>query len=184
VGLSSHASITRVPSNPFRTELIRLLQIPVHLTDRSDATLQVAYSRWKAHAQAQQKLSEMVTAGTWPGQKPAAAQLADLFISKTNWFEFYCKAFRKISNFPDMIQWLEDAPDAGTSLVVWGFMKNRYGFADLIAHVTRGGPVVVGDEESGESAVHRLSKNKRKVKEEKGSVKKRGKNVAHVGRKS
>jgi hypothetical protein len=175
---------TTLPTNAFRDELIRMLQVPAHLTDRSDATLQVAYARLKAHAQAQLTLSEMVTAGTWRGPKPAAAQLAELFISKSAWFQFYCKAFRKISNFPDMILWLEDAPEAGTSMDVWGFQKNRYGFTDLIEYIARGGPLEDDGEYEEEVVVKKSDKHKRKAKEEKGSEKKKEKKATRTRRSS
>jgi hypothetical protein len=174
---------TTLPTNAFRDELIWMLQVPAHLTDHSDATLQVAYAHRKAHAQAQLTLLEMVTAGTWCGPKPAAAQLAELFISKSAWFQFYRKAFCKISNFPDMILWLEDAPEAGTSMDVWGFQKNQYGFTDLIEYVARGGPLE-DDGEYEEVVVKKSNKHKRKAKEEKRSEKKKEKKATCTHRSS
>jgi hypothetical protein len=176
-------------SNDFREQIIRVLEIPGHLTTRTDATLQVAYARWKAHAEADLKLSEMWTAGTWEGAKPSAAQLAEVFISKSNWFQFYCPAFSKISKFPIMIDWLEDAPDAETSVDVWGFHKNRYGFKDLIEYVKRGGPLEEEEVEyEEEEEKPKKSKGKRKAKEEKGSEKgsekKKGRKLTRIRRSS
>jgi hypothetical protein len=94
------------------------------------------------------------------------------------------KAFKNVLNFPDMVKWLEGDADAGTDLEVWGVTKNRYVFVDLIAYVKRGGPVVEGSEDGGEvsQSLEWPIKSKRKAKEEKGSAKKKGKQVVHKRR--
>jgi hypothetical protein len=73
----------------------------------------------------------MVSEGSWPGKKPCATDLIEVFISKSMWFSHYKPAFSKVANFPEMVKWLEDSDDKGTDLEVWGVEKGTYSVMDL-----------------------------------------------------
>ena len=103
-----------------RDELILELQIPVHLTDRRDADLHLAYQRWKANQTALNVLAERLANGTWPGARPTEQQVYECFISKSMWFLYYRKHFLNITKYPDMVLWLDEDPTAPSNFDLWG----------------------------------------------------------------
>ena len=63
LGPSHSASSSAI--SPFKSQLIGLLNIPVHLTGSGDVTLPVAYQKYKAYLVACSTLDDMVADGTW-----------------------------------------------------------------------------------------------------------------------
>ena len=139
------------------------LGIPIHLSNRSDRHIRVMYKKYKAHLQASQTLAKMTADGTWTAQQPTATELIELFTSKSMWHSHYKPAFSKISDYPEMVQWLEDSDEKGSDLDVWGLEKSNYNLVDLRNFVANG---TLGEK-----------KGKEKEKEkEKGKGKKKEKN--------
>lgn len=125
-------------SNPFRDHLMTLLEIPSHLTNRAERNIHFAYEKYKAYLRATQTLSMRISEGTWPGKKPSSTDLIEVFLSKSMWFSHYRPAFSKVSNYPLMVEWLENKDDKPSDLEVWGVAKAAYSLTDLRKFVDNG----------------------------------------------
>ena len=74
----------------------------------------------------------MVSDGTWAGRKLTAVDLIELFVSKSFWHSHIKKYFSKVSNYPMLVEWLENEPeDRPSDVDVWGVQKSSYTFKDL-----------------------------------------------------
>jgi hypothetical protein len=171
--VTSAVSVTpAATTTPFKEQLMTLLGIPLHLSNRSDRNLCVIYETYKAHLQASQTLRRMVSEGTWPGKKPSATDLIELFTSKSMWFSHYKPALSKVSDYPEMVKWLENSDEKGSDLEVWGVEKGSYYLVDLRKFVDNG------------TLAERKVKGKRKEKDDlvEGSAKKaKKKGTSKVG---
>jgi len=117
-----------------KNELITLLNIPEQLTrEVSSKALGVRqyYARYKGCLEAQQVLDQKLGAGTWPGKRPTAITIIELFASKSTWFAYVVPAFSDINNFPVLKEWLENKVGCLTDSEVWGKRKATYTFSDL-----------------------------------------------------
>jgi hypothetical protein len=144
-------------SNPFKDQLITLLQIPVHLTDRTEGDLRSAYQKYLGYLQAVATLESLIANGAWPGQmkKPSGTDIVECFISKSMYFTYYRPAFTKLSRYPEMVKWLENKDDVPSALEAWGLEKPTYSFKDLMNFVGNDGVLEEEVKDTG----------KRKVKE-------------------
>src|ERR1700742_377915 len=128
-GSNSVATTTRTStpinqsSSSHREELMALLGIPQHLSARTDSSSRFGYRKYKAYLDAHQQLLKMISDGSWPGKKPSSADLIEIFVSKSMWFLHYKPAFSNITEYPQMVKWLEDSFDKNTDLEVWGVEK-------------------------------------------------------------
>jgi len=167
---SDTPNISAAGSDPFKEQILSQLGIAFHLTDRSDRGLLVAYQKYKAYLQACRTYETKVADGSWIGNKLTAVDLIQLFVSRSFWHSHYRKLFPKVSNYPDMLAWLENSSDRPADIVVWGMEKSVYHFKDLEAFLER-----------------KEKKGKSKAKEEKrgneGSSKKKKKNDDKDGKK-
>jgi hypothetical protein len=117
-----------------KTELISLLNIPEQLTREASSKalgIRQYYARYKGCLEAQQALDEKVVAGTWPGKRPTAITIIELFASKTTWFAYVVPSFSDINNFPEIKEWLENEVGCPTDAEIWGKRKTIYTFVDL-----------------------------------------------------
>lgn len=117
-----------------KNELIALLNIPEHLTRETNSKalgIRQYYSRYKACLDAQQTLAERVNSGTWPGRKPTATTIIELFASKSTWFAYVVPGFSDINNFPVIKEWLEGQVGCPSDVEIWGKRKGTYTFVDL-----------------------------------------------------
>jgi hypothetical protein len=133
--IMSHRELTYASKD----QLIVELKVPVHLTDRSDAPLRVAYQRWKAHHAAVNTLTKRLAEGTWTFKRPTAKHLNEMFTSKSNWHQYYVHAFQDLSDFPDMLLWLEQGDGALSNAEVWGVDKDNFQFKDMDSYQSRMG---------------------------------------------
>lgn len=116
-----------------------LLHIPAHLADCADRGLHIAYVKYKAHLEACQTYEKMIADGTWVGKKLTLVDLIELFVSKSYWHSHFKPNFSKVSNYPVMVEWLEnDLKDSGSDFEVWGVEKASYNFKDLHAWLEQG----------------------------------------------
>jgi len=122
-------------------------------------SLQNAYLKFKAYHAAIAKLDELVKAGSWQGTKPTQGVIKDLFCSRSFYSSHFTK-FNKITDYPDLQRWLEDHPDKGTDLEVWGLKKDKYIFSDIDTFVAQKGTLVVPVEESEEEEDNKGKKRK------------------------
>lgn len=164
--------------SPFKEELMTLLNIPTHLADRSERNLHVSFQKYKACLEASQVLAGMVAAGTWPGRKPSNTDIVEIFVSKSMWFSHYKKNFAKLSNYPLMVEWLENGDDKPDDATVWGLAKSAYTFKDLSVFLGNGGTINLGEEGSEKRA-----KGKKKARNEERAEKEPRKHKAAKGSK-
>ena len=117
-----------------KNELIALLNIPDHLTREVNSEalgVRQYYARYKACLEAQQTLNEKLEAGTWPGKRPTAITIIELFASKSTWFTYVVPSFSDINNFPVIKEWLEGEVGCPADTEVWGKRKVTYNFTDI-----------------------------------------------------
>jgi hypothetical protein len=121
-----------------REELLALLGIPAHLTERDkNHSLQDYYAKYQACLKAQQLLDKSSAEGKWPGKKPTSTEIVELFVSKSMWHSHFKHAFSNINNHPSMVKWLEGGEEGPTNLEAWGFEKAHatYNFSDLFSYL-------------------------------------------------
>ena len=157
---ASHPETSASGLESFKLEVLSQLGIPTHLADRTDRGLHVAYEKYKAHLEACHVYERKLADGSWIGSKLTAMDLIQLFVSKSFWHSHYKPLFSKVSDYPDMVKWLEGAKDRLSNGVLWGYEKSSYQFKDLKVYLQQ-------REKKG--------KGKGKVKEKlEGSSKKKG----------
>ena len=116
-----------------------LLHIPTHLADCADHGLHVAYEKHKAHLEACQTYEKMIADGTWAGKKLTLVDLIELFVLKSYWHSHFKPTFSKVSNYPLMMEWLEnDSECLVSNFEVRGVEKASYNFKDLRAQLEQG----------------------------------------------
>ena len=137
-GTDIPTSVTRpTPSgeDSFAAGILSQLGISVHMADRNDRGLHVAYEKYKAYLNACQVYEGKVADGSWSGQKLTGVDLIQLFVSKSFWHSHYKPLFSKVLNHPDMVKWLEGDNDRLSDEVLWGYKKGSYQFKDLKAYL-------------------------------------------------
>ena len=135
---SSTATDSGSTSLSSKEAILTLLGLPIHLCDRSDHSLHTAYQKYKGHLEASQTHDRMVAGGTWTGRKLTSVDLIELFVSKSFWHSHVKKYFGKVSNYPLLVDWLENEPqDRPSDLEVWGVEKSSYTFKDLDGYLIR-----------------------------------------------
>ena len=137
---SATATRAEIPAEPgpnaFKQQILIQLGIPPELADRSnDGGLRLAYQKYKAYLQACKTYEEKITDRSWDGDKLTGADIIQLFISKSYFHSHYKKYFSKVSNYPDMVDWLEGGPNAPSDEDIWGEVKGSYNFKDLGAFI-------------------------------------------------
>lgn len=139
-----------------------MLGLPIHLADRKNTGLLVAYEKYKAHLQASQTYEHMQADGTWTERRLSSVDLIELFAAKSYFHSYHKKIFGKISDHPLMTQWLEGGEEKPSNLEIWGVDKPSYTFLDLQEYLQSA-------DGSGKK-----DKGKKKMKDEGGSKKKKG----------
>jgi hypothetical protein len=149
------------PVESLAAGILSQLGIATHMADRNDRGLLVAYEKYKAHLEACRVYEGKVADGSWTGGKLTNVDLIQLFVSKSFWHSHYKPLFSKVSNYPDMLKWLEREKDRLSDEVLWGYKKGSYQFKDLKVYM--------------EQNEKKKGKGKGKVKDEKseGSSKKK-----------
>lgn len=107
------------------------LGIPSELSDRTEGGLRHAYEKYKAYLLACKTYGEMTADKSWVGDRLTGADIIQLFVSKSYFHSHYKKFFSKVVNYPDMVEWLEDSPDAPSDGDLWSEEKGSYNFKDL-----------------------------------------------------
>lgn len=134
VSAASSVSLTSggLPAQLSPAELVAILNIPGHLTDKDDTSLKAYYQKYKACLQAQHTVDDMTSKGQWPAQrKPNLTDVVKLFVSPSMWHS-HVKKLARVPDYPMMQEWLEGGEGAPDDLTVWGYTKqNGYNFMDL-----------------------------------------------------
>lgn len=159
--------------------ILAQLGIASHLADRTDKGPQIAYQKYCALLEARQTYHRMLTGGSWPGPKLTGKDLIELFVSKSFYHSHYSKYLAKVSDYPPMVEWLENSSEAGpSSTEVWGYEKANYSWQDLMQFLE--------DKKTEERAKNGEGKGKGKGKERdvKGKEKEKGKKPGDHKKKS
>jgi hypothetical protein len=51
------------------------------------------------------------------------------------WHSHHSKAFSRVSDYPEIVSWLEKKKDVASNIEVWGYEKVLYNFKDLFAYL-------------------------------------------------
>lgn len=136
-GTATRAEVPAEPGlNAFKKEILIQLGISPELSVRSnDGGLRPAYQKYKAYLQACKTYEEKIIDKSWVGNKLTGSDIIQLFISKSYFHSHYKKHFSKISNYPQMVDWLEGGPNAPADEDIWAEVKGSYNFKDLGAYI-------------------------------------------------
>jgi hypothetical protein len=72
----------------------------------------------------------MVAEGIWVGKKPTMGDVKDIFASRS-YFSSHYQKFAQVTDYPDLVEWLDDKEDKLPDEEVWGISKPTYHFSDL-----------------------------------------------------
>ncbi|TFK36180.1 hypothetical protein BDQ12DRAFT_699705 [Crucibulum laeve] len=92
-------------------------------TAKSSHKKKADYRKYCAAIAAKYKLDELCKANAWNMKKPSNKEVIELVIGKSMWHSYYKPAFHKISEYPDMKEWLEGEENPPDDIDVWGFQK-------------------------------------------------------------
>ena len=109
--------------------IISTLNIPIHLTDRSNKAkgdLRMAFAKYVRLLATLKSMSELVTAGTWTHQIVANDDIIEIFMSKSAYFKNHSKVFTMVNRHPQMKKWLLNADDGPSDYDVWGYRKHTF----------------------------------------------------------
>ena len=121
-------------SGDSKEAILGLLCLPTHFADRTDCGLHVAYQKYKAHLEAFHTYEKIIADGSWSQKKLIAVDFIELFVSKSFWHSCFKPVFSKVSDYPLMVEWLEnELEDSVSNQEVWGEEKSSYTFKDLHA---------------------------------------------------
>jgi len=128
----SHPDTSSITASDPKLEILAKLNIPLHLADHSEGGLVLAYQKYKGYLEASQTHKQLVADGVWDGPKFTSVDLMELFVSKSYFHSHYKKHFSKVTNYPLLLEWLENSPNnRPTDKSVWGEVKSVYTFKDL-----------------------------------------------------
>ena len=153
-------------NNPFRDNLITILNIPKSLSERpkGNVDIRLAWGKYQGIQAAKSLFYRMKNDGTWTESQVLADDIVELFVSKTVFHRSYQRLFPQASNFPELKAWLEQGLDAPSDRDVWDNVKSIYTFADLEKILERLEKKVKkakrkADEEGAEGKSHKKTKN-------------------------
>lgn len=120
------------PTQSYYKQLREHLEIPAHLADRSEKSLRFSYTKYMAYQKAILTLKRKWENKELPfEQQPTREHVIETMQSKTFWYDYIRKYFLQVSNYPKMVEWLEDREDGPSDIEVWGVQKEKYLFGDL-----------------------------------------------------
>ena len=115
----------------FKKGILLQLGISPELAERTDGGLRHAYEKYVAYLEACKTYGKMIADKSWVGEKLTGVDLIQLFVSKSYFHSHYRKFFSKVSNYPDLADWLEGSSSAPSDEDLWGEEKGSYSFKDL-----------------------------------------------------
>jgi hypothetical protein len=130
---ASLSTLATTTLTPFKNDLMTRLNIPSNLVNRTDGGLHIGYQKYKAFLEANATLAALCASREWEGKKPSVTDLIEIFQSKSMWHANHSKAFSRVSDYPEMVSWLEKREDAPSNIELWGYERVAYNFKDLFA---------------------------------------------------
>ena len=123
---SSQKSLYWFSAGSIQETIATTLEIPVHLTDRTNHDLHMSYAKYLAFLEATKTLSKMTTEDAWPHGKLTNDDIIEVFVSKSAYFRSYAKIFPLVKQYPAMQKWLQNEDGAPLVFEVWGNMKQNF----------------------------------------------------------
>jgi hypothetical protein len=112
----------RFKPKPMQKMLIEIFNPSAHLIlHERVTTLRLTYAKYLAIQKMIQDVSNKERAGTWNHPKPTVQDIAEVFMSRSGYFNRPRLLFPKVElALPEMKKWLEGKKDAPEQNVVWG----------------------------------------------------------------
>lgn len=156
----SHIPNTTVPKS--ETLIIKLNFDRALTTQDQGVGIRVCYQCYTAILDAQQKYQKLYKAGKWNESfTPTQNDFINLVTSRTMWYEQYKRHFEQVERYSEMIEWLQESPDALSDMEIWGFERRIYQWSHLIGYFNREGAPFEYSE--GGSEVESQQKKKKRV---------------------
>jgi hypothetical protein len=107
--------------------LIETFKTSAHLLMREKVTdLRLTYAKYLAIQKMIKDVGTMERAGTWTHPKPTVQEIAEVFMSRSGYFNRPRQLFPKVDQVPEMKKWLEGDKDALPQSDVWGDKKPTF----------------------------------------------------------
>jgi len=97
----------------------------------------MAYERFKGCLEAQERLTAMTSHGEWSGKVPILEEVIKLFVPRSTWYNYYCKAFEKIEDYPALYAYLERTEAAPLAKDLFRIRKATYTYTDVFDYRAR-----------------------------------------------
>ncbi len=121
-----------IDTESYSSELMVHLDIPSSFADHSQRSLRHSYAKYMAFLAAIPILEKKWKDSELPYlRKPTSEQVIETMQSKTYWYQYIRRYFPRVSAYPEMVAWLENAEGAPSDLEVWEVEKAQYAFVDL-----------------------------------------------------
>ena len=157
--------------------LISTLNIPIHLTDRSNkdkGNIRMAYAKYVGLLAALNSMSKLVTSGTWTHPTVVNDDMIEIFMSKSAYFKNHSKVFTMVDRHPQMEKWLLNAKDGPTDFSVWGHQKHTFDVLKAILTLMPPPPVDIKGKGKEMVDVELLSPVEKRKKKAAKTLKKKG----------
>jgi hypothetical protein len=97
----------------------------------------VAYEWYKGCLDTQERLNSMASNGEWSGRVPILEEVIKLFVPRSTWYNYYCKAFEKIEDYPALHAYLEQTEAALLAKDLFRIRKSTYTYTDIFDYHAR-----------------------------------------------
>jgi hypothetical protein len=97
----------------------------------------MAYERFKGCLDAQERLTAMASNGEWLGWVPILEEVIKLFVPRSTWYNYYCKAFERIKDYPALHAYLEKTENALLAKDLFHICKSTYTYTDIFDYRAR-----------------------------------------------
>ena len=95
-----------------------LTQFPPDLATPANG-LRQQYQRYLAIEKASEHMATLRRSGAWP-YGANKDSIISLCVSSSSFYDYWNKPFGQVKNYPRMVAWLSDAPDAESDEDIWG----------------------------------------------------------------
>ena len=130
-------------STKHKEALFTFLGIPTELPSQDPISLHTAYVKFKVLVSLSKQMSNLWSNQEWTDHLekfgieknwfPVFADLANFFISKSQFYVSWKPSFKKVLGYPKMVAWLNDDSDCNSGSELWGETKaaDDYSLGDL-----------------------------------------------------
>jgi hypothetical protein len=97
----------------------------------------MAYERYKGCLEAQERLNAMALNGEWSGRMPILEEVIKLFVPRSTWYNYYCKSFNNLEDYPVLYAYLERTEAAPLAKDLFRIRKMTYTYTDIFDYRAR-----------------------------------------------